>query len=402
MTKQNKNIILVVILVLIAGFIWYLEAKKPSSVSVTPGSADIILPDSTGSGSASITDATSSGPEVATTSTKQLSDRTRIRAVKAKDYPRAKEFVQPSGFINTGPFKLSSVVGNKVVLIDFWTYSCINCERTIPYLNAWYQKYKNLGFTIVGVHTPEFDFEKVHDNVAKAVQQYGVQYPVVQDNDRGTWNAYENNYWPREYLIDIDGFIVHDKIGEGDYADTEKAIQKALQERSDALGLNLKIPTDIASPIAAISMDESQIASKETYFGSARNQYLGNGSQGVAGSQTLSTPSSISPNTLYLDGTWNFQDQYAENTSPTAKIIYKYQAKNVYFVASSKNGVKAKILIDGAPIGALHGSDVASDGTVTIKDNRLYDLVKGSDYGTHTLEIDIEGSGLDAYTFTFG
>ena len=142
--------------------------------------------------------------------------RASIIAQKELEYPMAKEFVDPTGFINSAPFTLSSLVGKKVVLIDFWTYSCINCVRTIPYLNAWYAKYKNEGLEIVGVHTPEFDFEKDYSNVAAAVQQLGIQYPVVLDSNMGTWDAYQNIYWPADYLIDIDGFIPYTSVGEGD------------------------------------------------------------------------------------------------------------------------------------------------------------------------------------------
>ncbi|HZS42668.1 MAG TPA: redoxin domain-containing protein [Candidatus Paceibacterota bacterium] len=383
---KKKNILLIIAVALIVVAIGYLEAKKPASIN-SPAE-DIVVSGNLNASSSS--------------SSSTVADRSSIQAAKAREFSRAKEFVDPTGFINTNSFKLSDLVGHKVVLLDIWTYSCINCLRTIPYLNAWYQKYKDDGLVIVGIHSPEFNFEKDYNNVSAAVKKLGIQYPVVLDSNHGIWNAYQNLYWPREYLIDIDGFIVHDKIGEGDYDGTERAIQTALRERSDALGLNLNIPSTIVSPADVISMDENKIGSKETYFGSARNVFLGNGEQNYSGNQKLTLPAEINPNTLYLDGTWNFTNEYAENTEAGAKIVYKYSAKNVYLVASSKSGVKLKILIDGAPIDGRAGSDVGADGTVTVKDNRLYDIVHGADYGTHTLEIDIENSGLDAFTFTFG
>jgi thiol-disulfide isomerase/thioredoxin len=135
-----------------------------------------------------------------------------------------------SGYINTHDgFRLSEIVGKKVVLVDFWTYSCINCQRTQPYLNAWYKKYKDAGLEIVGVHTPEFAFEKDRANVVAAVEKFGITYPVVQDNDYQTWGTYGNRYWPRKYLIDIDGYIVYDHIGEGGYEETEEKIQELLR-----------------------------------------------------------------------------------------------------------------------------------------------------------------------------
>src|SRR3989338_2998501 len=144
------------------------------------------------------------------------------REEKSKQYQLAKEITTPDGFINTDdkPIILNDLIGKKVILMDFWTYSCINCQRTTPYLNSWYEKYKDAGLEIIGMHTPEFDFEKKYENVEKAVKQFGIKYPVVLDNDRATWQAYKNYYWPHKYLIDIDGFIIYDHIGEGGYAET--------------------------------------------------------------------------------------------------------------------------------------------------------------------------------------
>lgn len=339
--KNPKNLVLwVVILSIILG-IWYLEAGKvpaPQIIQLTPTAST-----------------TAEG----------------VYKPVVKDLPKAVEISGPTGFINTAPFKLADFVGNKVVLLDFWTYSCINCQRTLPYLNAWYQKYKDLGLVIVGVHTPEFDFEKDYNNVAEAVGKLGIKYPVVLDSNYGTWNAYNNRYWPNEFLLDIDGYIAENKIGEGDYDKTETAIQKALQERSDRLALGLKIPSDITVPSDVISMSGSQIGTPETYFGSSRNEFLGK--------------------TLTLSGNWSIQPEYAETKDVNEKILYNYTAKNVYFVASSKTGVTIKIIQDGKQIG-----------TQIIKDNQLYTLVQNADYGTHSLEIDISGAGLDAFTFTFG
>ncbi len=384
MNTISKNIILVIVLILVISAIWYLEAEKPAHVA-TP-------------------DVTTMNTDTAT-STQSIAkekDRTAILAHKAATYSRAKEIVDPQGFVNTGAFTLSQYIGKKVILVDFWTYSCINCQRTIPYLNAWYEKYKDKGLVIVGVHTPEFQFEKEYTNVAKAVKDLGIKYPVVLDSAMGTWSAYNNRYWPREYLIDIDGYVVHDHIGEGAYDETEREIQKALQERSDVLNIATSIGTGITVPTDMIPMDQSKVMSPETYFGAGRNEYLGNGTAGVVGMQTLSIPDALVPNALYLSGTWNFQDQFATSVSEGAKIIYKYSAKNVYFVASSDNGVKIKVLRDGKPLGSEAGKDLGADGTVFIKDNRLYKLIEGADYGEHTLEIQVVNPGLTAFTFTFG
>ena len=404
MDKNQRNIKLVIVICLIVGTIFYIESSKPNlSVKTTDIVVKNIRSDQTVQGQSGTTsDAQTfyNFRQRSQTSSTTITDRTAIQAQKTVQYPRAKEFVDPTGFINTNTFRLSDIVGMKVVLLDFWTYSCINCERTIPYLNAWYQKYKDLGLEIVGVHTPEFDFEKDFTNVSNAVKQLGIMYPVVMDSNQGTWNAYQNLYWPHEYLIDIDGFIVHDKIGEGDYDKTEQAIQQALEERNVALGLGLTIPTTIVNPSGVISMDSSKVASQETYFGAMRNQFLGNGNIAVTGDQTLKLPSqqNVAPNTLYLEGMWNFHDEYAESSSTNAKIEFSYNAKNVYFVASSNtglassaNGVTVKVFEDGILVK-----------TLKIKEHQLYTLIQGQDYGKHTILIEVDEAGLQAFTFTFG
>ncbi len=322
---------------------------------------------------------------------------------KDRIYPKAPEITKPSGFINTDgkPVTLGQFKGKKVVLVDFWTYSCINCQRTLPYVKAWYKKYQSQGLEIVSIHTPEFAFEHVLSNVAQAVKDEGLTYPVVLDNDYGTWGAFGNQYWPRKYLIDIDGYIVYDHAGEGDYDQTEAAIQQALKERAQKLGTTTSF-SSAASPEGVVEMDPSKIASPETYFGSARNEYLGNGMPGSAGVQTLSLPNTMYSNALYLGGTWQFNPEYAESKTSNATITYEFNSRDVYFVASSENGVTLMVTVDGKPIGANAGADVASDGTVTVRANRLYKLVHMPDYGKHTLQIQVKEPGLDAYTFTFG
>jgi thiol-disulfide isomerase/thioredoxin len=393
MNPKTKNIILGVVVVLVVASIAYIEYTKPPGISQSQIKSIAAAPSSLGSASSTA----SSTASVALLQQIEATDQ-------SEGYQPAVELVDPTGFINTAPFKLSDLVGKKVILLDFWTYSCINCIRTLPYLNAWYQKYKDYGLVIVGIHTPEFDFEKDYSNVSNAVNTYGVQYPVVLDSNYGTWDAYQNNYWPCEYLIDIGGYVVHNQIGEGDYATTEAAIQAALKNRAAVYGLPDDIPTGTVSPSNAVSMDVSKVTSEETYFGSQRNGFLTNGVQDKNGIQQLSIPATIRPDSLYLGGTWNFENQFAENTSTSgAKIVFEYGAKNLYFVASSDKGVTIKVLRDGQPLGSSSGADVsATSSTAFIKSQRLYNLIQGSDYGQHTIEIDIEGAGLDAYTFTFG
>ncbi|CAN5745774.1 cytochrome c biogenesis protein DipZ [soil metagenome] len=321
---------------------------------------------------------------------------------KAAKYTVAPELVKPDGYLNTGgqPITIGQFKGKKVVLIDFWTYSCINCQRTIPYLNQWYAKYKDQGLEIISVHTPEFAFEHDQANVAAALKQFGIQYPVVLDNEYQTWNAFGNQFWPREYLVDIDGYIVHDHAGEGEYDVTEKAIQAALAERAQRLGTD---PSMIATSTVSIADPNLQeVQSQETYFGYDRNKYLGNGTPGQSGTHTYTFPMATVPNLLYLQGVWNIGKEYA-TASADAHIKFSYGAHDVYFVASAASPVSVTVLRDGVPVGTMAGSDVdPKTSTVTIGEQRLYRLVHDTTAGAHTIELIIHGSGLNAYTFTFG
>jgi thiol-disulfide isomerase/thioredoxin len=393
-----KKIGLVVTLAVVIGAIWYLESLTvhPAAQQGNGAGESIGIVASSTSGATSTTSAAGTSASVSEA----------VAMVAAADqkagYQPAKEIVDSTGFVNaTSGFKLANLVGKDVVLLDFWTYSCINCIRTIPYLNAWYGKYKDMGLVIVGIHTPEFDFEKNLSNVQAAVQKYGIQYPVVLDSNYGTWTAYGNLYWPHEYLIDIAGYIIHDHIGEGDYDTTESFIQKALDERAVALGAGAAVvPTSTVS-IAPANL--SGIGSPETYFGAARNEYLANGMSQTPGTQTLTTPQSVVTNQLYLVGTWNFADQYATNVSAGAKVIFKYDAANVYFVASAPSGATVHVYQDGAPVtAAASGSDVTK-GVLTVGASRLYNVIANPDgAGEHTLELIIDQPGLQAFTFTFG
>lgn len=372
---MKKQLTLFAALLLIGGVIWYVEQMKPQKIF--PGrEVEIIIPDAS----------------------------VRV-AEKARRYIRAKEIVSPAGFINTEPFRIGDVVGKKVILVDFWTYSCINCQRTTSYLNAWYEKYRAKGLEIVGVHTPEFEFEKMRANVISAVKKFGIQYPVVLDNDYGTWNAYENRYWPRKYLIDIDGFIVFDHVGEGAYERTERKIQELLEERMAVLGEKNGIAEDIAEPEGSAVSDRLQPRSPEIYFGASRNTYLGNGVAGKTGAQKLSDPAGIKTGILYLTGDWNFTNEFAENKSANAKIIFRYQGKDLYMVASAKQPVSLQILRDGKPLGAEVGEDAAirnGASGAAVQEDRLYKLIQDAEYGEHTIEIIIENPGLKVFTFTFG
>ncbi len=324
---------------------------------------------------------------------------------KSKRYELAKEITTPDGFINTNgkPVAIGDFIGKKVILVDFWTYSCINCQRTTPYLNSWYEKYKDKGFVIVGIHTPEFEFEKDYNNVKAAVEKFSIKYPVVLDNDFSTWTAYRNHFWPRKYLIDIDGYIVYDHIGEGAYEKTEKEIQQALAERMQVLGESGNINQSVTkeTPVA------SGINSPETYFGADRNEFFRNGKSGTVGSQNgLTVPFYINANTLYLSGDWNITNEFAQNNSVNAGILYKYTAKDVFLVSQADSETEVEVLLDGKAFSKGIGADVikTSDGKTIfkVKEARLYKIIQGSQSETHILELKIQEPGLKAFTFTFG
>jgi thiol-disulfide isomerase/thioredoxin len=336
-------------------------------------------------------------------------------SIDKSQFKKAPEFEKVTGYINTKPISLADLKG-KVVLVDFWTYSCINCIRTIPYLADWNEKYADKGLVIVGVHAPEFEFEKNTDNVKEAVKRFGIKYPVIQDNDKGTWNAYENRYWPRKYLVDNEGYIRYDHIGEGGYAETEKTIQSLLQERNAQLGppsSNNSIATEITTtttttttPKNVQSVDPSKINSPELYFGyQFARAPLGN-PEGFKPDQTVDysvadIDSDIKPNIIYLDGRWKNNEDNMELQSETGRIALVYSAKSVNMVAGGNGEVT--VSEDGSTlVSKYRGGDLSEEGKFAIDGQRLYNLSMHDDYGAHSIVIDIKGKGFQAYTFTFG
>ncbi len=315
------------------------------------------------------------------------STSSRVSA-KEKQYQKAIELVSPDGYINTENIDLSQYIGKKVILLDFWTYSCINCQRTLPYLINWHERYNDLGLQIIGIHSPEFDFEKDYENVVKATDKFGIPYPVILDNSFRTWKAYKNRYWPRKYIIDIDGFIVYDHIGEGGYDETEKIIQKLLKERDLVLGINSNIPDDMAEVIADKA---GYILTPEIYFGYGfSREQLGN-KEGWHPEEVIDykMPTFIEKNKFYLGGKWINLNDYMESNSDSS-IVIKYFAKNINIVAGSDAGTEINIYNDEKFVKKL-----------MIKDFDLYNLVSSDGSEEHTLRIET-GKGLKAYTFTFG
>jgi thiol-disulfide isomerase/thioredoxin len=324
-------------------------------------------------------------------------------AQKQALFQKAPELQGITGYINAPEgFKLADVKG-KVVLVDFWTYSCINCIRTLPYLTAWDEKYRDQGLVIVGVHTPEFEFEKDKANVEAAAKKYHIGYPIVQDNDYATWRAYGNRFWPHKYLIDADGFIRYDHIGEGGYEETEQMIQKLLMERDSKVNM---------TGLAASNITEETptgFTTPEIYLGYSfaipRGQPIGNpGSFRPEESFNYTLPMGIQPNVVYFDGVWNSAPDGMELASDSGKVVLHYRAKNVNIVAGGNSTIE--VLLDNeVPVSSQAGSDVMlqnGKAFVSVEPQRLYNVVADTDYYDKTVELDVHGKGFKLYTFTFG
>ena len=313
------------------------------------------------------------------------------------DLPRlgqAPDFTSTQSWFNTGGKALSMEgLRGRVVLIDFWTYTCINCIRTLPHVTAWDRQYRDDGLTVVGVHTPEFPFERDASNVADAIDQNGIDYPVVQDNDRGTWNAYGNQYWPAKYLIDADGQVRYVHFGEGEYETTERAIRTLLRERGDdRLGAGARVSGEQA-PTA--------VTTPETYLGSARALNFANGriAPGAHGFGAL--PASLDTDQFAYGGRWRIGRE-AATAGAGARLAAEFNADKIFLVMGSPGRERRlRVFLDGRPIpDRLAGEDVR-DGAASISAQRLYRLVNLERPGRHRLELRFQ-PGIAGYAFTFG
>jgi cytochrome c biogenesis protein CcdA/thiol-disulfide isomerase/thioredoxin len=308
------------------------------------------------------------------------------------DYGPGRDFVGATGWINSPPLTLDQLKG-KVVLVDFWTYSCINCIRTFPYLLDWYAKYAPYGFVIVGVHTPEFAFEHDAANVTRAARQFGITYPVVQDNNYIIWGAYLNNYWPAEYLLDATGEIRHYQFGEGNYAETEKAIQALLAEAGHPANLPLT-----NAPAAAFSSDQTP----ETYLGTDRLSRFASPESTAGGQAALfSFPTVVRLNEWALSGMWIFQPQFAQETAAGAQLELHFYAQDVYLVMTSDQPAVVTIA-SLSPNLPNTSEDVNVQGQIMVMESRLYHLVHFDKAVEGTVILTFETPGVQAYSFTFG
>jgi len=305
-------------------------------------------------------------------------------------------------WLNSKPLTVEDLKG-KVVLVDFWTYSCINCLRAIPYVRAWAEKYRDHGLVVIGVHAPEFAFERNVDNVRKAIATLKIGYPVAIDNEYKIWRAFENEYWPAHYFIDAQGQIRHHHFGEGDYDESEQIIQKLLADAG-----NKNVPTGIVAVNAsgAEAASKGDAKSPETYIGYNRIDHFISPGGVVQDAGHVYTAGTPQLNDWSLVGNWSVGGERAQLNEKDGSIIYRFHARDLHLVlgpGSDGSPVRFRVTIDGAAPGAAHGVDADADGQGVVTSQRLYQLVR--DPGTvadHTFKIQFLDSGVQAYAFTFG
>jgi len=308
-------------------------------------------------------------------------------------------------WLNSPALKMQDLRG-KVVLVDFWTYSCINCLRTLPYLKAWDEKYRAQGLVIIGVHAPEFAFEKDERNVRKAVAELGISYPVAMDNDYAIWNAYHNEYWPAHYLIDAQGRVREQHFGEGNYAETEQAIMALLREANGgkATGDGALVAVQGAGVTAASSGDYGR--SPETYLGYAKLARLVSPEvvqKDVV--QHYSTPATLKRNDWALEGDWSVTEQAAVLQGKRGAISLRFYARDLHLVLGTHSGkpLRFKVTLDGKAPAAALGTDINAQGSGKITEQRLYQLLRlPNGAGEHVLRIEFLDGGAEAFAFTFG
>jgi len=328
-------------------------------------------------------------------------------APSASDLPVEGELPSLSGavaWLNSPPLTAQALRG-KVVLIDFWTYSCINCLRELPYVKSWYERYRDQGLIVIGVHAPEFAFEKDLSNVTRAVHELGITYPVALDNDYAIWQAFHNRYWPALYFIDGQDQIRHHHFGEGDYAESEQLLRQLLTEagaqRLAAAGAPLQ-----ATGVEAAA-DETAVASPETYIGYERAaNFASPGGERRDTPSSYSAPASLQLNDWGLSGSWRVEGERAVATAAHAGILFRFRARDLHLVLGTTDRARAvrfRVTVDGAAPGASHGTDVQPDGTGSVREQRLYQLLRETQPGSeHTFTIEFLDPGAEAYAFTFG
>jgi len=311
-------------------------------------------------------------------------------------------------WLNSPPLSGKSLKG-KVVLIDFWTYSCINCLRALPYVEGWAQKYKDAGLVVIGVHTPEFAFEKERSNVEKAVRDLKIAYPVAIDSDYKIWQAFNNEYWPAHYFIDGKGRIRYHHFGEGEYGESERVIQELLKENGAQLSASgpTSAPVSVAGTGAEAAPDTANRRSSETYVGYHRAEHFASAEAIAQDSQRTYTPQPrLSLNQWALSGIWKVDAESALLRTAPGKIIFRFHARDLHLVlGTTQDGkpVRFRVRLDGTPPADDHGVDTDNNGSGTVLDHRLYQLIRQKGpVEDRTFEIEFLDPGVQAFAFTFG
>lgn len=306
-------------------------------------------------------------------------------------------------WLNSPPLTAPALRG-KVVLVDFWTYTCINWLRTLPYVRAWSEKYKDQGLVVIGVHAPEFGFEKDIDNVRAAVKDVRIDYPVALDSNHVIWRAFRNNYWPALYFIDAQGRVRHHFFGEGGYEQSEMMIQQLLAE-AGARNIERE-PVSVKGEGLEAAADWRDLMSPENYLGHARTEnFASPGGAAVDKPRTYELPARLRLNEWALSGDWTVTKEAIALNQPNGRIAYRFHARDLHLVMGRSRGtaVRFRVLIDGKPPGAAHGIDIDAEGYGTVAAQRLYQLIRQPQpIADRQFEIEFLGPGVEAFAFTFG
>jgi methionine-S-sulfoxide reductase len=314
------------------------------------------------------------------------------------------ELAGATGWLNSKPLTRAGLKG-KVVVLDFWTYSCINCLRALPYVNAWYDHYKDSGLVIIGVHSPEFEFEKDADNVRKAVEKFSIHYPVALDSNMAVWKAFNNRFWPAHYFVDAQGRIRGHHFGEGKYARSERIIRQLLTE---AGAKNLPDPlSDAAGQGVSAAADTANVGSPETYLGFARAEnFQSPGSFARDSVKDYALPAKLALNQWALAGRWKVAGEKSVLDAAPGRLAFKFRARDLHLVLGpgvDRKPVRFRVLLDGKPPGADHGMDIDASGNGTVREQRLYQLIRQKGpVQEHEFTIEFLDGHVEAYSFTFG
>jgi cytochrome c biogenesis protein CcdA/thiol-disulfide isomerase/thioredoxin len=357
---------------------------------------------------ANVTPATSTMPTIPTIRTVPATSvtprspsflRTAFNTVSTRELP---PFDGAAGWINSLPLKSQDLRG-KVVLVDFWTYSCINCLRTLPYVRAWADKYRDAGLVVIGVHSPEFAFEKNPDHVRRAVKDLNITYPVAVDSNLTIWRAFRNQYWPALYFVDAQGRLRHHVFGEGQYQESERVIQQLLAENGKAPGPVGLVAVQGSGVQAAAG---NEVLSEETYVGYQRASDFAPASGLTADLTRRYEPSAaLKLNQWTLGGEWMVEAERAVSAGAGAHLAYRFRARDLHLVLGRDGGggpIRFRVLVDGKPPLTSHGTDINPDGKGIVDANRLYQLVRLQSAGEHLFEIEFLDPGAQVYVFTFG